>query len=823
MMTKKPPENLRADSEKLAAENRELRLRLQEAERALEALRTGLAEALGNQAGSLTEQKRAEEDRRQAMAKAEAGDRMLATLMANVPDGITVCDTEGKLRMVSQHGQDLLGGAHAGKDIEEVAREWTIYLPDGQTQMPLAEIPLNRALRGEVVRDVELVQVNATGRKLPLLCNAAPIRDADGGIVGGVVAWRDISERMRAEEALQSSEKKYRDLFGSMIEGFAVHEIILDAEGKPIDFRFLDLNPAFERLTGLDRQVIGKTHNQILPDDDPKWVQIYGRVALTGEPIRFENYSPALKRHYEVAAFRSTPGHFATVFADITDRKQVEQALRDSERLYRAIGETIDYGVWVCDPDGRNIYASDSFLKLVGLTQEQCSNFGWGDVLHPEDTERTMTAWKECIRSEGNWDIEHRFRGVDGQWHPILARGVPVRNEQGTITCWAGINLDIGRLKKTETALREADQRKNEFLAMLSHELRNPLAAVHNSLYILDRAEHDSAQSHRAKQVIERQVGQLTRLVDDLLDVTRITRGKIQLRRQPLDLTELLHRTCEDHRPEFAQAEVEFEVCLVERPMRIKADATRIAQAVGNLLHNAAKFTPKGGHVRLSLEEDKPRRQAVIGVGDTGVGMAANVMGRLFQPFSQAHQTLDRSKGGLGLGLSLVKGLVDLHGGSVEAHSDGPGKGAEFTVRLPLLIGGADHETPAAQTLKAASRSVLIIEDNVDAAESLRDVLILSGHQVQVAHNAESGLEKARASRPEVILCDIGLPGMDGYGVARAVRSEPGLRSVFMVALTGYALPEDVERARDAGFNEHLAKPPNLEKVEQILTRLHGA
>ncbi len=813
MTSDESPDSVRAENARLARENKELRRRLDEAHRAEQKLSPGRADSFDSGVDG-------QAPRGDALTEVEAGDRMLAPLMANVPEGISVCDASGRIRMVSQHGEDILGRLHVGTNLEEIARERTIYHPDGQSRMPLDEVPLNRALRGEIVRDVELVQVNAHGRKVPLLCNASPIRDAEGAIVGAVAGWRDISERKQAEEDLRASEQKYRDLFNGMIEGYAVHEVICDAEGTPVDFRFLELNPAFERLTGLGRDVIGKTHNEILPDDDPKWVQIYGKVAMTGEPVRFENYSPPLKRHYEVAAFRTAPGHFATLFQDITDRKRVEQALRDSERLYRAIGETIDYGVWVCAPDGRNIYASDAFLKLVGFTQERCSDFGWGDVLHPDDAEPTLAAWKECIRTEGTWDIEHRYLGVDGQWHPILARGVPVRNEQGKITCWAGINLDISRLKQTEEALREADRRKNDFLAVLSHELRNPLAPISNSLHILDRVPPGSPQAQRAKQVIERQVGHLTRLVDDLLDVTRITRGKVRLKKESLELGDLLRRTCEDHRWQFAECGVDLEVSLASRPMWVDADATRVAQAIGNLLHNATKFTPKGGRVRLSLEQDDEGKQAVIRVRDTGFGMPPEVVRGLFQPFAQAHQTLERSQGGLGLGLSLVRGLVELHGGSVEAHSEGLGKGAEFTVRLPLRAGSAVGPALGAERPGATPRRVLIIEDNLDAAESLRDALALGGHEIQVAHAAEPGLALARTFMPEVILCDIGLPGMDGYAIAQAVRSDPVLRSTFMVALTGYTLPEDVARATQAGFDEHLAKPPNLARVEQIFAKV---
>ena len=276
------------------------------------------------------------------------------------------------------------------------------------------------------------------------------------------------------EEALRASEERYRSLFAGMTEGFALHEIVCDEHGQPCDYRFLEINPAFERLTGLKQQdVIGNLHNQLLPDDDPNWVKIYGKVALTGQPVHFENYSPALKAHYEVFAYCPAPHQFAVLFMNITDRKQAEEKIRQSERLYRAIGETLDYGVWVCAPDGRNVYASESFLKLVGMTQQQCSDFGWGDVLHPDDAERTMAAWKECVRTGGTWDIEHSYRGVDGQWHPILARGVPIRDEQGQITSWAGINLDISKQKQAEQALQEAHDKLEQRVQERTEELQS--------------------------------------------------------------------------------------------------------------------------------------------------------------------------------------------------------------------------------------------------------------------------------------------------------------------------------------------------------------
>ena len=375
-------------------------------------------------------------------------------------------------------------------------------------------------------------------------------------------------------------------------------------------------------------------------------------------------------------------------------------------------------------------------------------------------------------------------------------------------------------LRESERNLREADRRKNEFMAVLSHELRNPLAPIKNSLYILDRAVPGGDQARRAQAVIDRQVGQLVRLVDDLLDVTRITRNKIHLQRQRLELNDLVRRTMEDHRSLFEKSEVRLELHLAPQPVFVSADWNRLAQVVGNLLQNAAKFTDRGGSASVSVATDAAARRAIIRMADTGVGMAPEMLARLFQPFMQADTTLDRNKGGLGLGLALVKGLVELHGGEISAHSAGLGKGAEFVVRLPLDLAGA-AQIDAGPTSRQRSRwRVLIIEDNNDAADSLREAFESGGHEIAVAYNGLDGIQKARECDAEVVLCDISLPGLDGYEVARAFRDDGSLRSVYLVALSGYALPEDLVKAKEAGFDHHLAKPPSMEKLEQILADL---
>jgi two-component system CheB/CheR fusion protein len=370
------------------------------------------------------------------------------------------------------------------------------------------------------------------------------------------------------------------------------------------------------------------------------------------------------------------------------------------------------------------------------------------------------------------------------------------------------------------TALKEADRHKDELLAMLSHELRNPLAPIRNSLYLLDRSVPEGSRIKRALAVIDRQVGHMSRLIEDLLDVTRITTGKIILDRSRMDLKECVRRTVEDHRSIFVHSGVELHLALSAEPIWVHGDATRLAQALGNLLQNAAKFTPPGGLAHVSLDREAGER-AVLRVRDTGQGIPASVLPHLFAPFVQGNTLPDRGMGGLGLGLSLVKGIVEMHGGEVTVESAGPGQGAQFSIRLPVDTTPA--ETAPEEVAPAAhhSRKVLVIEDNVDAAETLRDVLEMEGHSVEVAYAGRAGIERALAFRPDAILCDIGLPELDGYEVARALRANPTIgRRTTLVALTGYARREDIARAKAAGFDAHLAKPPTIEQIAKLLEAL---
>jgi two-component system CheB/CheR fusion protein len=372
-----------------------------------------------------------------------------------------------------------------------------------------------------------------------------------------------------------------------------------------------------------------------------------------------------------------------------------------------------------------------------------------------------------------------------------------------------------GEERRVTQELRDAIARRTHFLGMLSHELRNPLGPIGNALHVLERVVPGSEQAQHARAIVSRQFGQLTRLVDDLLDATRLASGKVQVRRARVDLAEVVQRSVEDHRSLFVRSGVGLDLRVADGPLWMEGDAVRLSQVVGNLLTNAAKFANPGGRTEVSVGREAPGT-AVVRVRDDGIGIAPDVRSRLFEPFAQGADTLDRNRGGLGLGLALAKALVDLHGGTIAARSDDVGRGAELVVALPLLPqpAPAPGRAPAAGTLRA--RRVLVIDDDVDSAETLRELLALSGHSVETASDGTEGLRRAAALSPDVILCDVALPGMSGYEVAKALRAMHGPRAL-LVALTGFGSDEHRRCALAAGFDAHVVKPVSPEQLEQLV------
>lgn len=507
---------------------------------------------------------------------------------------------------------------------------------------------------------------------------------------------------------------------------------------------------------------------------------------------------------------------------EVAGRLVIERALRDSERLYRAIGESIDYGVWICDAQGRNTYASDSFLRLCGITQAECSDLRWITFLHPDDREETIRSWQECVRAGGVWYREHRVRGVDGRYHFILAQGVPIRDELGSITSWAGINLDIERMKQTEQALREADRRKDEFLATLAHELRNPLAPIRNAARLLGLPAANEEQRAWARDIIARQVRHMALLLDDLLDVSRITRGQLAIKKDYVELHSVIETAIESARPLIDAKKHELVVKVPKAPIRIEADPLRLSQVLSNLLNNAAKYTDPCG--RITLRAEVLDDDLSLHVIDNGIGLRAESIPRIFNMFSQVSSVVDRAEGGLGIGLALVKGLVALHGGRVEARSEGLGHGSEFTIRLPRCVVRSlpvDVTGTALVRIQSSlqSKRLLVVDDNRDAAASLSAILELSGYSVTAVFCGQDALTAAARLRPEAYLLDIGMPDMSGYDLARRIRQEAWGRHAYLVALTGWGQAQDKEAARAAGFDEHLTKPVDPAVLEALLLR----
>jgi PAS domain S-box-containing protein len=534
------------------------------------------------------------------------------------------------------------------------------------------------------------------------------------------------------------------------------------------------------------------------------------------------------KRDYSFRAEKMTDDEMGVVidaFNKMLDEVQSHaRALETSEKLYRAIGESMNYGVWVTDAQGRNIYASDSLLKLVGLTQEEVADDGWRRVLHPDDAEETMAAWKECARTGNMWYREHRMLGVDGKYHAILAQGMPIRDEHGIIQRWAGINLDISRLKNTERALIEADRRKDEFLATLAHELRNPLAPIRNAVRILDSDAADERQRKWGREVIARQVQRMSLLLDDLLDVARITRGQLELKRDYVDLKSVVNVAVETARPLLDAKQHHLSIDLPAANVRLEADPLRLSQVLGNLLTNAAKYTDPGGRIAVSARIENA--ELIIAIRDSGIGLTAESIPALFNMFSQVNSAIDRAEGGLGIGLALVKGLVALHGGRVEVRSEGLGRGSEFIVHLPQKIlapaaGSAPQPGTEAANASVVRRSrVLVADDNRDAAESLAMVLRFAGYEASIAFNGADALRIAERERPAAAIVDIGMPGMSGHEVARRMRLEAWGKHAVLVALTGWGQAQDKQAARAAGFDEHLTKPVDPDAVARVLDEL---
>ena len=505
---------------------------------------------------------------------------------------------------------------------------------------------------------------------------------------------------------------------------------------------------------------------------------------------------------------------------DIDERKRMELALRASEQRLRFALQAANAGAWQINAITGETFWSPEFRDLHGYDASTAPTRDmWGARLHPDDRERMLGDFTKRLKVGGETEFHREFRII----HPlrgvrwIHSAGSIERDSTGRALEMRGISIDISRIKQVEEELREADQRKNEFLATLAHELRNPLAPIRNGLELLRLAQNGDV-AERARSMMDRQLKQMVRLIDDLLEVSRITRGKIQLNREPLNLEHALHSAVEMSKPLIDAAGHRLWVNLPSEPMIVNGDLTRLAQVFGNLLNNAAKYTNPGGDIWLSAHGGEG--VANISVRDNGIGITDAMLPRIFEMFTQADHASQHTQGGLGIGLSIAKRLIEMHGGALVAKSEGAGRGSEFCVELPLHIAAESEAGTTVQLAPVASPKtlrVLVADDNTDAAASLSMILQLSGHEVWTAYDGQEALQLAESIRPEVALLDIGMPHLDGYELCRLLRGKDFGRTMKIVALTGWGQAEDKQRSEEAGFDEHLVKPADIRALESLL------
>jgi PAS domain S-box-containing protein len=613
------------------------------------------------------------------------------------------------------------------------------------------------------------------------------------------------------------------DPFAQLVRGMLDYAIfLLDPDGHIVSW-----NRGAEHLKGYSAaEIIGQHFSIFYPREaiERRWPE--QELKLAAQAGRFEDEGWRLRKDggrfwasVIITAMRDETGTlrgYSKVTRDLTARKRQEETLRQSEERFRLLVEGVkDYAIIMLDLDGRVISWNAGAERFKGYNPQEIMGRHFS-VFYPQ--EAIDKKWPEqelaMAREQGRFEEEGLRVRKDGSrfWAQVLI--TPLYDSQGVLLGYAKVTRDLSDRKRVE-ALEKAERQTNEFLAMLAHELRNPLAPIGNALHLLARKPAADPTEQWAREVLQRQTAQLTRLVDDLLDVSRITRSSIALDRKPLDIRAVVRGALDASMQWMQERSHALSLRLPEEELIVMADEARLAQVVQNLLHNAAKYTPDGGRVEIDVRRGDG--QALLVVKDTGVGMEADMLQSAFELFKQGRQSLDRPQGGLGVGLTLVQRLVQMHGGTVEARSAGPGKGSEFIVRLPVIDAPvSEQQVREKRRVSAPPRRVLVVDDNQDAANALKLLLENDGHEVRVAYDGISGLALARQYKPDYLLLDIGLPRLSGYDIAASLRGDPSLKNTTIVAITGYGQVHDRARTAAVGFDHHLTKPVEFTALQEL-------
>jgi len=772
-------------------------------------------------------QRRAERDKVDQLLTA----RLLAAIIESSDDAIISKTLDGIIQSWNAAAERLFGYTAE----QAVGRHISLIIPP--ERIAEEDHIVSQLKAGRRIDHFETERLRADGGRLLVSLTISPIKDDAGTVIGASKIARDVTRQRHAEHRelqLLAEATAANAKFQAFFEQGALFAGIMDINGTLLEANRL----ALEACGFTKEQVLGKpfwegpwwSPSQLLVEQ----IRAASGEAAAGQTFRAEMpyfVADGSERIADVTIqpIRDESGRvlfLAPTGVDITDRRRIEA---EREKFVTLIESSTDF-IGMCDLNGVPFFINRAGLDLVGLDDiDEARRVPVASFFFPEDQPKIIDEFFPQVLKTGHGEIEIRFRHFKtgaARWMAYKVLTLP--DATGQPIAFATVSQDVTERKRLEDNLRrlaadlsDADRRKNEFLAMLAHELRNPLAPISNATRALRLSDVDGGGLQAAAAMLERQVGQMARLVEDLLDMSRITRGKIELRKERVELAPIVHQAVEAVVAQFRSMNHELTVTLPPHPIHLEADPARLAQVIGNLLNNACKFTDRGGHIWLTVDQEGGR--AVIRVRDTGIGIAAADQSSLFEMFAQVDTSLERSRDGLGIGLTLVKTLVEMHGGTVQVHSEGLGLGSEFTIRLP--VAAAIARPPSQPAVREAippsvGRRILIVDDSEDGAESLAMLLQLGGHETYQAHDGQEAIEAAERLRPDAMLLDIGLPILNGYEVCRRIRKEKWGQHLTIVALTGWDQEEDRHRSREAGFDAHMVKPVDHDELLKLLASL---
>jgi PAS domain S-box-containing protein len=738
-----------------------------------------------------------------ARRRAESSEERFRRFMENSPAAVFIKDDTGRYVYMNAAAQSIAG-----------VQEWR-----GKSDEELLPAAAAREVRAQDATILEADAPSAFELKIgerQLHNTKFPLRDAAGRrFIGGVSI--DVTEQARAADELRLQREQLRLVTDTMSVGVV---------RVSADLNLVWVNRVFASWTGKSpEEIIGRPIVEVMGEDGLRELRPHVERLLAGEHVERERLAhyPRLGQRWIHSVAEPTydesgvPNGWVAVVSDIHDRKEAEAALRSAREQLQLVADSMPAAVALCSRDQRYIWVNRRCAEWLGMPAADVTGRPMLEVIGRENFDAVRPYIDRVLAGEHvSYERRANYPGLGERWVRELFS--PARDGSG----WISVISDIHENKLMEETLRDAERRKDEFFATLAHELRNPLAPIRNAVAILGKKDSLDPELAWSREVIDRQVEQMSRLIDDLLDIARIASGKLLIRKERLPLERAIDMALETSRPHINAAGHHLSVLLPSERVTVEGDPTRLAQVFSNLLNNAARYTESNGEITLAAEVEGP--EVVVSVQDNGIGFAPEVAGRLFEPFSQLTRSNERAHGGLGIGLSLVQGIVALHGGRVEARSSGPGEGSEFIVHLPLpaYSDAIEHSKPQAETRTAAPAvgvKVLVADDNRDAADSLQRILSLYGYQVQVAYDGSAAIELDGAFRARVAVLDIGMPGANGFEVARSIRERRGA-DVTLIALTGWGQEGDRRRAMEAGFDYHLTKPVDPSALNDLLVEV---